>query len=174
MNEGRILILTGPPGTGKSTVADQLASTSRSPAVHLHTDDFYGAIRSGYVEPWLREAHEQNKTVISSIAATALAFASGGYFVVVDGIVGPWFLDAFRRSSIPTTYLVLMPDIAVAQLRATQRAKSFNDALVIAELHRQFSEWPEIGQHAIDTGEETVDVTVERVRCALVDARFTI
>jgi adenylate kinase family enzyme len=36
-----VLILTGPPGAGKSTVADILARASATLAVHLHSDDFY-------------------------------------------------------------------------------------------------------------------------------------
>jgi broad-specificity NMP kinase len=51
MGERPVLILTGAPGTGKTTTASILAA--RSPAsVPVETDAFVRFIRSGYIEPW--------------------------------------------------------------------------------------------------------------------------
>ena len=56
MNVGRVVIVTGPPGAGKTAVARRLAQQSSWPlAIHLHSDDFYAYIRKGYVEPWRTE-----------------------------------------------------------------------------------------------------------------------
>src|SRR5690348_11975303 len=97
---GAVVILTGPPGAGKSTVADILARQSEIPAVHLHTDDFYDRyIKSGFILPWLPESQKQNETVTRAIAAAASTYAEGGYFSIIDGIVGPWFLAPFREAS---------------------------------------------------------------------------
>ena len=108
---GAVVILTGPPGAGKSTVADILARQSETPTVHLHTDDFYDRyIKSGYILPWLPESQKQNETVTKAIAATAAAYAEGGYLTVIDGIVGPWFLAPFREAAaLPGTSLCIMP-----------------------------------------------------------------
>ena len=75
---GPVVILTGPPGAGKSTVADVLARQSEMPAVHLHSDDFYDRyIKSGYVLPWLPESQKQNEVVTGVIAGAACAYAAG-------------------------------------------------------------------------------------------------
>ena len=87
---GRIVIVSGPPGAGKSSVARRLAEGAAGElAVHLHTDDFYAYVRKGLVMPWLPEARAQNITIMNALAAGAAAYAIGGYEVLVDGLVGP-------------------------------------------------------------------------------------
>jgi|GEM_PF-4392598 len=47
---GRLIVLTGPPGAGESTVARFLADRL-SPSVHLHCDDFWHFIKQGASAP---------------------------------------------------------------------------------------------------------------------------
>lgn len=43
MNQGRIIVITGAPGTGKTTTASAVAKESDlEKSVHMHTDDFLG------------------------------------------------------------------------------------------------------------------------------------
>jgi predicted ABC-type ATPase len=163
---GSVLILTGPPGAGKSTVADILARQSESPAAHLHTDDFYDRfIKSGYVLPWLPESQKQNETVTRAIAAAACAYAEGGYLTIIDGIVGPWFLPPFRDAAndIPLHYVVLRPanaDIAFArvQARGTHGLKAEGP---VRDLFRQFADLGAFEKHAFDAGTMTAEETAE-------------
>ena len=48
-----VLLLTGPPGSGKTTVARLVATDAPRPTVHVTTDEFYRAIRTGFVPPYL-------------------------------------------------------------------------------------------------------------------------
>ena len=42
MNQGRIVVMTGAPGTGKTTAAAMVAAESDlDKSVHMHTDDFF-------------------------------------------------------------------------------------------------------------------------------------
>src|SRR3712207_5224908 len=79
-----VLILTGAPGSGKTTTAKALAQQAGSPKVHLHSDDFWHFIKHGAIAPYLPEAHEQNKVVIDVLAKAAAGYAKGGYLVIVD------------------------------------------------------------------------------------------
>ncbi len=42
MEAGRMVVITGSPGTGKTTIAAAVAKESAmEKSVHMHTDDFY-------------------------------------------------------------------------------------------------------------------------------------
>ena len=94
MDQGRIIVITGSPGTGKTTTVSTVAKESDlEKSVHMHTDDFYHYLSKGAIPPHLPESNEQNLIVIEAFLEAAKRYARGGYDVIVDGIVGPWFLE---------------------------------------------------------------------------------
>lgn len=165
---GEILILTGTPGAGKTTIATALAALDGAPKVHLHADDFWHFIKHGAIEPYLPEAHRQNGIVLDVLAGAAARYAAGGYLVVVDGIVGPWFLDAFEAVAVPVHYIVLRPPLAVAIERCGARGgDTLSDPGAIAALHTQFADLRTLEGHAVATGEDSRDDLLSRVIAAV-------
>lgn len=169
---GTMLILTGPPGAGKSTVARQLTLAARTPAVHLHTDDFWHFIRNGLIPPYEKAADAQNAIVVDVIARAAEGYANGGYFVVVDGIVGPWFLPAFNALARPCHYVILRPRLDDAVQRCRLRGGGqLSDPEVITAMHAQFADLGRFESHVIETAGHDIDATERAVWSALTGGR---
>jgi predicted kinase len=167
MNQpAHIVIVSGPPGSGKSSVARRLAEGSPFPrAVHLHTDDFYAYVRKGFIAPWLPEANEQNAVIVEALTASARMYAAGGFEVIVDGVVGPWFLGPWLRAEaegVDVRYVVLRPDEATTVARAINRKEP--GALVDPEpVRKMWQEFANLGRwegHVVDTTGMSLDETV--------------
>lgn len=168
-----ILILTGAPGSGKTTAANTIAQLPGSSKVHLHSDDFWHFIKAGSIPPWETEAHAQNATVIDVLARAAAGYASGGYFVLVDGIIGPWFLDAFRRLNVALHYIVLRPELGEAIRRCQERGgDTLSDPVPISALYRQFENLGALEGHSLSVAGLSVDETCDAIGKAVESGRF--
>ena len=69
---GDIVIVGGPPGSGKTRLARSLAE-ALAPGVHLEADAFFHFIVSGYIPPWRPESDTQNHVVNTVVARAAPA-----------------------------------------------------------------------------------------------------
>lgn len=161
-----MLVLTGPCGAGKTTVA-RLVADRLTPSVHLHSDDFYGFIRQGFVPPYLPESQRQNETVIEVLSGCAVGYAAGGYHVVLDGVVGPWFIGPFRAAAeaggIPLDYVVLRPERDVVLARATGRETGLTEPGPLLQMYEQFADLGEYEPYAVDSGRLTPEETAATV-----------
>ena len=170
---GHILILTGAPGAGKTTTAGALAALPGAPAVHLHADDFWHFIKDGAVPPHLPAAHKQNEVVVSVLAQVAEGYAKGEFFVIMDGIIGPWFLQPFRVLIAPLHYIVLRPPLAAAIERCRGRGgDTLTDPGPISMLHEQLSSLGSLEKHVIETEGHTPQDTLAAVREAVNSGKF--
>lgn len=173
MNQGRIVIITGAPGTGKSTAAAIAARESAMErSVHMHTDDFYHSLSKGAIPPHLPESNAQNRTVIEAFLEAAKCYARGGYDVIIDGIVGPWFLEPWQtaaREGYEVHYIVLRAGREETMARAAGRTKldrKTNRELVEA-MWGQFQNLGAYEAHAIDTTALSVRDTVSAIEARI-------
>ena len=137
---GSLLVVTGPPGAGKSTLARAVAERFDQ-SVLVEGDAFFGFLARGAVPPWLPEANEQNDVVVRAAAAAAGRFAAEGYATVYDGVIGPWFLPTFARASglERLHYVVLLPSLETCVSRvATRQGHGFTDEPATRKMHGEF------------------------------------
>ena len=109
------------------------------------------------VEP---EAHALNRTVLSVVAGAAEGFATGGFLVIVDCVIGPWMLDLFLGLDRPLHYIVLhVPPEEAVRRCAGRTGDGLRDPGIIADLHRQLADLGPYASHALDvTGRDTDEV----------------
>ncbi len=172
---GTVIILTGPPGAGKSTVSSALAR-SFARGVHLHTDDFWHYIVAGAIPPYDPASAPQNQTVMDVIAGAAFTYAAGGFTTVLDGIVGPWMLHHFvdRMFGIAVHYVVLRPnrDVALARAQARTSPDALIDEQPILAMWDQFASIGKFETNVLDTSTDDPRSTIDRVTHAVAANTF--
>ena len=156
-----VLIITGPPGAGKSTTA-RLVAQRFDRAACLESDWFWTTIVTGFVVPWRPEADPQNRAVLRAVAAATAALVAAGYSVVVEGIVGPWYLglltETLAKDGVDTHYVVLRPGVGVTLARAASRAgeervpghPALSGEKPATHMWEQFSDLGELERHVVD------------------------
>lgn len=172
---GRLLIITGPPGAGKSTVARVVAGRFER-SVLVEGDVFFRFISRGAIAPWLREANAQNEVVTQAAAAAAGRYAVGGFMTVYDGMVGPWFLPTFLNATglDHVEYVVLLPSLErCIEGVATRAGHGFTDEDATRHMYRQFARAAIDRRHVLVDPPEKPDGVADRIVPALEEGSFT-
>ena len=175
MKQGRIIIITGSPGTGKTTASAIVAKeSSMEKSVHMHTDDFYHYLSKGAIPPHLPESNEQNLIVIEAFIEAARRYVRGGYDVIVDGIIGPWFIEPWlniAHDGYEVHYIILRARKEETMQRAIARSKLDRETNIelVEVMWEQFNHLGLYEANMIDTTNCTIRETVSAIKDRISD-----
>ena len=137
-----IILLSGPPGAGKTTVAGELITISKGPMACIEGDKFW----SFFAKDWENAEPGKNfKTLMISTITASLAYARAGYEVILDFSVPPWFLPAAYKiindRGLTLHYIVLRPGREICAQRTAARVEgAVADYSRFGELYDSFDE----------------------------------
>ena len=170
---GSLLVVTGPPGAGKSTVAAELANQSSS-SVLVRGDDFFGFLAAGAIEPWLPESQSQNE-IVTEAAARATGRFVEDYETVYDGVIGPWALPSFASACGLDTldYLVILPPVEACVARVAARTgHGFTDQAATRQMHAEFRDATVDARHVLTSSVWDLEQTLEQINAARKSGRL--
>lgn len=149
------ILVTGPPGAGKSTVAALVAQEFPIAAL-VPGDAFFAFWSRGFVEPWRPQSHAQNETILRAAGAAVGAYSRGACQVVYDGVLGPWLLPVFLTGSglASAHYVVLLPPLEICLARVAGRAgHPFADPAAARQMHAEFARADVDPRHVLTDGD---------------------
>jgi hypothetical protein len=110
---------------------------------------------------------------MQALAKATKAYATGNYFVIVDGIIGPWFLKPFKTLDVLLHYIVLRPPLEVSIQRCEIRAGgTLTNSKAIAELHRQLSSLGPYEKHVLECGQSRASELMHNVIRSVQSGKF--
>ena len=160
---GELVIVTGPPGAGKSTVSGLVADSFDS-SVLIPADWFFGRWRRGAVDPWLPQAVPQTSVAADAAATATGAFARADCWVVYDGFIPPGSLPGFAAAAGLSAlhYAVILPPVTTCTERVASRVgHGFASVAATRTMHRDFAQAALDARHLI-TGAEAAPEDVAR------------
>ena len=117
---GSVIMLSGPVGAGKTTVARELIGLMTGEVASIEGDDCWRFFAKS-----TRTRRENAFVLMRSITAAALPLARSGSDVVLDFTIPPDFLPTAQKilKEIPLDFVVFRPSLKVCQHRAANRTE---------------------------------------------------
>ncbi|AZM44974.1 MULTISPECIES: AAA family ATPase [unclassified Streptomyces] len=163
------VLLIGPAGAGKTTVARYWADTRRAPTAHISLDDVREWVRAGFADPqagWTDHSEAQYRLARRTCGFAARNYLANGISCILDDAVFPdrpvVGLGGWKRHVGPGLLpVVLLPGLE--SVLARNAARTGNRRLAdeeVARIHGRMAGWYGSGLPIIDNSHHDVPATV--------------
>ena len=180
-----VLLLTGPAGAGKTTVAAQWASNRTSPTAHISLDDVRDFLKAGYANPedgWNEVTQSQYDLARELCATMARRYVESGITCAVDDAIFPEWPEVGYAGwvralgDIPHALVVLLPRLEVARKRndAGHDGHRRLGPETLQTIYDDMLPWRDSAVPVIDNSELSVAETVAEVNRALEEAPLAV
>ncbi|MCB5908513.1 Pro-rich N-terminal domain-containing protein [Streptomyces pinistramenti] len=163
------VLLIGPAGAGKTSVARHWADSRRVPTAHISLDDVREWVRSGFADPqqgWNDHSEAQYRLARRTCGFAARNFLANGISCILDDAVFPdrpvVGLGGWKRHVGPGLLpIVLLPGLEIVLERNARRSgnRRLSDEEV-ARIHGRMAGWYGSGLPIIDNSQHDVATTV--------------
>ncbi|MFJ9851053.1 Pro-rich N-terminal domain-containing protein [Streptomyces sp. NPDC101150] len=163
------VLLIGPAGAGKTSVARHWADSRRVPTAHISLDDVREWVRSGFADPqkgWNDNSEAQYRLARRTCGFAARNFLANGISCILDDAVFPdrpvVGLGGWKRHVGPGLLpIVLLPGLEIVLERNARRSgnRRLSDEEV-ARIHGRMAGWYGSGLPIIDNSQHDVATTV--------------
>lgn len=164
----QIVIISGPPGAGKSSVAEALCQRYDRTA-HIDVDVVRAMVRMGAAKPWGpgAEAQRQRRLEARNVCGLARNFVDALFGVFIDGVIGPYGLAAYRQelrgAPVPVHFVILLPSLDETVRRDRARPGSHVPSQRLQAIHADFAKAGRFAGEVIDNTSLTVEETADLV-----------
>ncbi len=173
MEHAPIFLLTGTPGSGKSSVARALLQRFEF-GLHLPVDDLREFVVSGIAHPvpdWTEETGRQFRLARMSATTSAKLYATNGFAVVIDDVISSEDAASIFEpefAGLEFHKILLLPRLEVALERNRTRTNKGFDTGVLEEPIRGIHAWISTAKFSddwlrLDSSDLSLEQTVDAI-----------
>jgi predicted ATPase len=169
----QILLLTGPPGAGKTTASKEFAQTAGGTWALVEQDAIRQLVKAGFKnpsDPWTKATETQMNVSIAICGDMARRYHQAKVNCIIDCFItlDPYVFDKWQAAleDIPYKLVVFLPESEKAVAQNNQRTGDarLKEELVI-EQHKEFLAWRDDPRATIiDTTAMDVTDAVQEIR----------